>query len=287
MAKKAKADAPAAPAILRKQLLALLQENWSAGASTYDVYSDWVALLALSLANSADLRGWEERESEYLRIAGHYSKEQMARFGRAFGLLVQLCTAEGFSDVLGWLFTDLELASKSGGQFFTPYDVCRLMAQFTLLPEEVAETMAGKGFVTVQEPACGAGATLIAAAEQLHALGYNPQEQMVAHATDIDLKAVHMTFVQLALLGIPAVVVHGDTLRQTVWSVWYTPFYILGGWERRLRAARRDDAPAVVESAQAVESAEAVEAVETPVVVDAPAAAVEVGQFGQLSLLPV
>jgi len=39
-----------------------------------------------------------------------------------------------------------------------------------------------------------------------------------------------MAYVQLSLLGIPAVVVHGNALSLDVWGVWYTPAHVLVGW---------------------------------------------------------
>jgi len=39
-----------------------------------------------------------------------------------------------------------------------------------------------------------------------------------------------MCCLQLSLLHIPAVIIHGNTLLLQTWSHWYTPAYILGGW---------------------------------------------------------
>ena len=39
-----------------------------------------------------------------------------------------------------------------------------------------------------------------------------------------------MTYIQLSMLGIPAVVRHQDTLTQETMSTWYTPNYILDLW---------------------------------------------------------
>ena len=60
------------------------------------------------------------------------------------------------------------------GQFFTPYDVSRMMAEMTF--DTVDEIIAEQGFVTVQEPACGAGGMIIAAADVIDAQGlrYRP-----------------------------------------------------------------------------------------------------------------
>lgn len=40
---------------------------------------------------------------------------------------------------------------------------------------------------------------------------------------DIDLRCVHMTYLQLALAGVPAIVRHQDSLSREIWSVWKTP----------------------------------------------------------------
>ncbi|MGF6472662.1 hypothetical protein [Paraburkholderia youngii] len=57
------------------------------------------------------------------------------------------------------------------------------------------------------------------------------------HATciDIDPCCVHMAYVQLSLLHIPATVVHGNALSMEVWGTWHTPAHVLGGWTFRLR----------------------------------------------------
>ena len=57
--------------------------------------------------------------------------------------------------------------------------------------------------------------------------------QLVVLATDIDLKCVYMCYLQLSLYGIPAVVIHGNTLTLEEWSRWFTPVYIAHGWAWR------------------------------------------------------
>jgi len=44
------------------------------------------------------------------------------------------------------------------------------------------------------------------------------------------LKCAHMTYLQLALYGVPAVVIHGNTLTCEEFSRWYTPVYLMNGW---------------------------------------------------------
>ena len=51
-----------------------------------------------------------------------------------------------------------------------------------------------------------------------------------------------MAFLQLSLLHIPAIVVHGNSLSMEVWGHWFTPAHVLGGWSHRLSARRAEDA---------------------------------------------
>lgn len=51
-----------------------------------------------------------------------------------------------------------------------------------------------------------------------------------------------MTYLQLALLHVPAIVVHGNALSLEEWEHWYTPAHVLGGWNARLRQREALDA---------------------------------------------
>jgi hypothetical protein len=98
--------------------------------------------------------------------------------------------------------------------------------------EEKAKT---QPFLTANEPACGGGAMLIAMAEIMSEKGLNYQKTLHVTAQDLDLKAVHMCYVQLSLLGIPGIVIHGNTLLNEQRSIWHTPMHIMGGWTWKLR----------------------------------------------------
>lgn len=57
--------------------------------------------------------------------------------------------------------------------------------------------------------------------------------------TDIDPMVADMAFIQLALLGIPAKVVTGNTLTLQASRVRYTPVYYFNDWEGRLAFRQR------------------------------------------------
>ena len=68
-------------------------------------------------------------------------------------------------------------------------------------------------------------------------------------AIDLDLLAVHMAYVQCTLLYIPAIIVHGDTLRAKTSGVWRTFAHVMGLWDAKLaRDTRRLPPPVPVQA---------------------------------------
>lgn len=219
------------PAI--KRMRKLLETNTSYGVRRISqVFRDFCELSAIAIRNSVDRRGWEAREQRYLQVIEPYSPEEADRFA---AVLAELTTELGreHSDVLGHLYMSLELGSDEMGQFFTPYQVSRLAAEMT--GDGAAEKLQDKDFITVSEPTCGSGGMVVALAEAMKKAGHNYQQQLHVTAQDIELTSVHMTYIALSLLHIPAVVIHGDTLSMEVRDRWFTPAHILGGWSARLR----------------------------------------------------
>jgi hypothetical protein len=142
--------------------------------------------------------------------------------------------------VLGETYMMLDLGNARSGQFLTPYHVSHLMAG--LLMGGRIDAARSRDFERIHEPACGAGGMVIATAEAFHDAGLNYQEAMHATCIDIDPCCVHMAYLQLSLLHIPAIVVHGNALSMEVWGHWFTPAHVLGGWSHRLRARKAADA---------------------------------------------
>lgn len=236
-----------------QKALVKLIHSFSHGHHLHTVFSDFVELSALTISNSVDRSQYEVREKRYLDIVGKYKRDEVERFPQMLGLLVEsfemrvqamgkagaggfAMASGGLTDVLGETYMMLELGNARAGQFFTPYSVSRLMAMMTI--GDGGEAVRETGFMRLQEPACGAGGMVIAAAESLHDAGLNFQQTMHATCIDIDPCCVHMAYVQLSLLHIPAIVVHGNALTMEVWGLWYTPAHIMGGW--RWKLDRRD-----------------------------------------------
>jgi type I restriction-modification system DNA methylase subunit len=138
----------------------------------------------------------------------------------------------------------LELGNQQAGQFFTPYDVCRAMAALTWGDQE--ERIKRQGWISVNDCACGAGATLMAFANECRRHGINYQTSVLFVAQDVDAIVAAMCYLQLSLMGCAGYVVVGNTLsnpKQAVDKrglipvhgpdVWYTPMYFRQEWHMR------------------------------------------------------
>ncbi len=196
------------------------------------VFSDFCEMAALSLSNVVDLAQREQREARYMQIVKGYTADEVARFPHMLGCVTEALEAR-MHDCLGQLFMSLDMGNHWVGQFFTPYDLAGLMARMTL--GDAKAQLLERGYISISEPAVGAGAMVIAMADALKEQGLNYQRCMHATAVDVDPTAAHMCYVQLSLLHIPAVVVVGNSLTLEERAHWYTPAHVMGGWNHRLR----------------------------------------------------
>lgn len=215
-----------------KAMKTLLEANTAGGhRRVADVFRDFCELAAISLRNRVDPCEHDTREQRYLKIASGYSDAELDRFSETLALLT-LELGKNPSDVLGHLYMTLDLGNDRTGQFFTPYHISVTIAQMSL--NDASAQLATKPFITLNEPACGSGGMVIAAAQVLRQQGINYQQKLHVTAQDIDITAVHMSYIQLSLLGVPAVVIHGSTLATTAFDRWPTPAHVLDTWSLRL-----------------------------------------------------
>ena len=228
---------PAHTSAGRKEIVQAIQALGNGRYRPSQVFDDWVEMLAIAFSNIADKSQAEAREARYMTIIEKYSKKEAAEFARMSALLIaQYGDGEPiFDDVLGAIYMMCEFGNTAKGQFFTPYQLSAVMAQLNGFDEQAIKT---RGFVTFCEPAVGAGGMAIAMAEAMHKAGVNYQQCLHVTAQDVDATCVHMTYVQLTMLHIPAVVILGNTLSAEEQERWYTLAHVMGGWSERLRIGR-------------------------------------------------
>lgn len=194
----------------------------------HDVWRDFIEMSAMALANALLMD--EAREKRYMDIVKRYTKDEVNLFCRLHALTV-IALDTAFQDFLGSIFMELELGNAAQGQFFTPYELCRLMAAQTI----ELDIFNKQEFITINDPAVGGGALLIAAAEYLHQNKINFQDRMHATAVDVSNTAAYMCYIQLYLLGVPAMVIVGNSLTLEEREVLYTSMHWLKFWNVKLK----------------------------------------------------
>jgi type I restriction-modification system DNA methylase subunit len=98
-----------------------------------------------------------------------------------------------------------------------------MMAEMQL--SDASEFIADKGFITLSEPACGAGGMVLAAADVLAAQGHDVGQVLFVDATDISNTAFQMAYIQISLRGIAAEIHRGNTLSLEMFEHARTPAF--------------------------------------------------------------
>ncbi|ELY1997837.1 N-6 DNA methylase [Enterococcus faecalis] len=208
-----------------QKMMAKLMKELCGKRNMYEVFFDFTKMSACSISNVFDKVHFEEREKLYLSIQEKYTEEEQEKFHKLFALLVE-ALEETTTDILGELYMTLEIANKDAGQFFTPYNVARLMAEMNF--SENDEQLKNGKPVVFYEPCIGGGVTLIALANIMREKGYNYQRNLKALCGDIDGNVLSMAYVQCSLLGIDAIFERKNALsNEPATDVWFTPFYAL------------------------------------------------------------
>ena len=178
-----------------KDLIKLIEAACGHGRLSRDrAFGDFLEIAICVLSGER----MEERYLEVIKpyVEGDRGKRGIDRMADAFALLWRL-TKESSKDVIGDVFMGA-ITYGEHGQFYTPENICDLMARMTT---EVADT----GDVqAVTDPCCGSGRMLLAAGK------INPH--WIFYGTDIDIRCVRMTAINLAFAGLRGFVTHGNEL---------------------------------------------------------------------------
>ncbi len=180
-------------------------------------------------------------EARYMAVVAHYGEnkhEAMNAIAALMGRLVE-AVSEYSGDYLGVTFMreDVCFRNRQKGQFFTPFAVSKCIAQMQLDRALIERVVAEQRPVTICDPACGAGGMIIAAAEALCELGFQPENVMLATLTDIDPLCMKMAFLQMWIKNSPAICIHGDTLRLEEFERAVTPAALRQRWPEREASA--------------------------------------------------
>ena len=207
---------------IKKEFMKTIQKL-SYSRHTWQVWQDFTELAALSIVQKV----WftNEREDQYLKTIGRYGHDEAQLFSNLLGLTIEALGVE-YQDFLGQMFMELDMGNQWKGQFFTPYCICKLIAQMTFDLALFNE----KPVVYVNEPAAGSGAMVIALCEFIRNNEIAFQERLRGVAQDVDSVTAYMCYIQLSLIGCPAHVIIGNTLTMECREKFVTPFAAMQGW---------------------------------------------------------
>lgn len=213
--------------------------------SSWQVWADLMAAIACSISNVADRspEHYESREKEYAQCIERLGSVEIP--AKMLAIIVEALERNPEQDFLGEMYMQLNLGNHWHGQFFTPCAVCKMMSLITI-GDTVRSKAEDRDYIAVSDPACGAGATLISAANTFKERGINYQEKVLFVGQDIDRVVGQMCYIQLSLLGCAGYICIADTIvNPVVGSVlqpdeqkgqefWYTPLYYSNRWQMRI-----------------------------------------------------
>lgn len=208
---------------------------------SWDIWSDFITLAACTISNAVDKTHFDKREKTYLQIIRKYDEQERNIFPELFALVVVALEENPEQDFLGDLYTELHLQEEGRKQIFTPYNICHFMAEVTF--GDLVQQIEEKGYVEIHDCCCGAGATLIAAANvaqhKLEKAGLNFQNHILVSGQDLDDIVLMMCYIQLSLLGVAGYFKVGNALTKPMTTsdhldnYWFTPMYFFPVWHYR------------------------------------------------------
>lgn len=217
--------------------------------SRWEIWEDFVTLTAIEISNSTDKVNAAERTKMYQTIVSKYSAKERDGMAEMLAEVVMGMEQNPDQDFLGSLYMMCELGNDHAGQFFTPYDVCRCMAEITFDPKLHPDM---EGFISVSDPACGAGATLLAFLNVCKRRNICYHNKVLVVAQDIDFIVGLMCYIQCSFMGCAGYVVIGNTLVNPATAydkrgllpagpqnrIWYMPFFSTDIWYMRRQIAQ-------------------------------------------------
>lgn len=226
------------PRTHEKEFLSTFRQLLSERSRPWDIWKDFIIMSACALSNPVDKIHYEEREKRYLDIIHKYGRQKQALFPKLFAHMVMALEEDPERDFLGQMYMDLNLSYDELKQVFTPRSVCQLMADIAI--GDIVSQVEEQGYVTINDPCCGAGANLIAAINtarrKLEKVGLNYQNHLLITGQDIEEVVALMCYIQLSLLGVAGFVKVGNaitnpmSLSDTTENYWFTPMYFNDIW---------------------------------------------------------
>lgn len=195
------------------KILERLQSTFAKGITLVNTYERFINILIYLASNrAAQLRSYREEEKvgdmrqAAVDIENGKLKEITQELIVAIGDLSKSSDSAHF-DAYGKVYELIgSSTSKSSlGQFFTPINLCNLMAEIVNPYSDEPELYAA----SFADPSCGSGRTVLAS---IGSYRNKDKQRVVAHLVDIDLMSCKLAALNCMLYNIPALVECRDGL---------------------------------------------------------------------------
>lgn len=197
-------------------------EHLGAKYGIASVFYDVVVSFSYMIANKADFE--QEREDAFYGIMNKYNENDTEDFIIIAARLLAEYTKPEPTDVLGEIYEELNLVKTKNGQYFTPMEVSRVLANIILKESNPIKEYQKKGYFSISDEACGSGRLLFVAYDKLISKGIASKDLLLIGA-DVDLLSCCMTYLQFSLMGVNAIIKHQNTLTLKLFDTFYTPAY--------------------------------------------------------------
>lgn len=218
-----------------REFIKLLQA--SDGTAAYREFERFAECAYVALAKpNAPLERRDDLEARFTRIEKQVGRPRIEQYAEMLALTVRAMELSNGGDFLGGLMSsdDVRAINPHIGQYFTPFELSRLMAKIVLgdLPAQLRE----QPYLSICEPTVGAGGMVLAVAMEAREQGINLHRDLWFDATDISPLCYHVAFIQMSLAGCSGIVRHANALdvQTPTWETALTPmswrFHLAHGW---------------------------------------------------------
>lgn len=156
-----------------------------------EIFTDFCEMAYCALAKKACPfpEQQDALEAQYMGVVARYrDKADIYKIKDLFFLALGE-TGNGGCDFLGMVAGEIGALDSKLGQFFTPYEVSRLMAEINLV--DVDQMIEKQGFITILELAAGAGGMLMAMADVIENKGHNLETSVWIEAVELSRATYH------------------------------------------------------------------------------------------------
>lgn len=180
------------------------------------VFKDWLTVLVAVLQRD-DSAYNTALDNHLMGNPDSNTRTQAAEaFAEAFAALLTETKSQD-RPLLGDVYMDVGHRSESLGQHFSPYHICKLMAEMQVNGNDITEATEDNP-LRIADPACGDSRMQIAVSKA--ARSQREDIPIYVEGIDLDETCAKMSVINLAIYQIPSRVYHGNSLTQEMHTVW-------------------------------------------------------------------